>query len=379
MASDAAPNTRQDLIGRDIALDEVPVPDGVDLDALEAEVRTVVAPLHAAETRNLRLEHVFRLRGRTYLGWAFDKDHGEGIRQAHVAFTVLGSHGRYVAAYSNHDLHDHVGEPGLGLAQYAVWDAHRFEEREALLAPYRERAAAHPRRAGPAFELALLVAYANAVMLPGPLDEGVAAAERACQRAPRKALHHAVRGDLLARMERLDEAAAALREACALEPERALFAWRLAQLLAWADDDACVAQERRARRLAKGRTLRNDDFESDLVRRAERVRRRVEGWRTPTEAELAEADRAATRVDSKEVPGDLRDLIPLAERWGVGDDSSRAWLVDRASAREKRELRAALEGRADRIGTWLDTFGEGPFSDSAAAFLYLMEAVEEMG
>jgi hypothetical protein len=378
VASDAAPVTRQDLIGRDIALDEAPVPDGVDVTVLEAEVRTVVAPLHAAETRDLRLEGVFGLRGRTVFGWAFDKDHGEGTRQPHVAFTVLGSHGRYVAAYSNHDLHDHVGEPGLNLAQYAVWDAQRFDEREALLVPYRERAAEHPRRAAPTFELALLVAYANAMMLPGPLGEGVAAAERACRRAPRQALYHAVRGDLLARMERLGDAAAALHEACAIEPERALFAWRLAQLLAWTDDDAFIAQERRARRLAGARTLRDDDFECDLVRRAERVRRRVEGWRPPTDAELAEADRAATRVDPKEVPGDLRDLIPLAERWGVGDDSSRAWLVDRASTEEKHELRVALEGRGDRIGAWLDSFGEGPFSDSAGAFLYLMEAVEEM-
>jgi tetratricopeptide (TPR) repeat protein len=378
MTPDAAPRTRQDLIGRDIALVDVSAPDGVDVAALETEVRAFVAPIHAAETRSLRLERVFQLRGRTYFGWAFEKDHGEGARQAHVAFTVLGSHGRYVAAYSNHDLHDHVGEPGLGLAQYAVWDAHRFEEREALLAPYRERAAAYPRQATPAFELALLVAYANAMMLPGPLDEGVAAAERACRRAPRKAWHHAVRGHLLARMERLDDAAAALQEACAIEPERALFAWHLSQMLAWADDDACIAEERRARRLAKGRRLSYDDFESALVRHAERVRRRVEGWHPQTDAELAEADRAAIRVDPKEVPDDLRDLIPLAERWGVGDDSSRAWLVDHASAREKRQLRAALEGRADRIGAWLDAFNDGPLSDSAAAFLYLMEAVEEM-
>lgn len=101
MASDAVPGTRQGLLGRDITLDDVPVPDGVDVAVLEAEVRTVAAPIHAAETRNLRLERVFRLRGRTYLVWAFDKDHGEGTRQALVTFTALGSHGRYVAAYSN--------------------------------------------------------------------------------------------------------------------------------------------------------------------------------------------------------------------------------------------------------------------------------------
>jgi hypothetical protein len=52
--------------------------------------------------------------------------------------------------------------------------------------------------------------------------------------------------------------------------------------------------------------------------------------------------------------------------------------VDHASAGEKRQLRTALEHEADRIGAWLDAFGDGPLSDSASAFLYLMEAVEEM-
>jgi hypothetical protein len=54
MTPDAAPRTRQDLIGRDIALVDVSAPDGVDVAALETEVRTFVAPIHAAETSTQR-------------------------------------------------------------------------------------------------------------------------------------------------------------------------------------------------------------------------------------------------------------------------------------------------------------------------------------
>jgi hypothetical protein len=60
---------------------------------------------------------------------------------------------------------------------------------------------------------------------------------------------------------------------------------------------------------------------------------------------------AVSQLDPGKVPADLRDLLPLAQRWGIGDD------VDRA---------------------WLDTFKPGTMTDEAAAFMYAQLAIEDM-
>jgi hypothetical protein len=71
--------------------------------------------------------------------------------------------------------------------------------------------------------------------------------------------------------------------------------------------------------------------------------------------------------------------MPLAERWGIGDDVLRNDLVARATYGEKRELHEALAAPFEQIGRWLDSFGEEPMSDEAAAFMYMQEALDEMG
>ncbi|MHC5039987.1 MAG: hypothetical protein ACYTHM_21995 [Planctomycetota bacterium] len=84
------------------------------------------------------------------------------------------------------------------------------------------------------------------------------------------------------------------------------------------------------------------------------------------------------RVRKKEVPEDLHDLIPLARKFGVGDDIIRGDIEKKASPEEKEGLKRALEGRTDSIRRWLDEFPiDGEMNDSAAAFLYLLEAHDE--
>jgi hypothetical protein len=83
-------------------------------------------------------------------------------------------------------------------------------------------------------------------------------------------------------------------------------------------------------------------------------------------------------LDSGKVPADLRDLVPLAQRWGIGDDVARSERVQSATDAERSELRAAFGPRQARITAWLDSFGQGAMPEEAAAFMYAQLAIEEM-
>ena len=87
---------------------------------------------------------------------------------------------------------------------------------------------------------------------------------------------------------------------------------------------------------------------------------------------------AATRLEANNVPAELRHLVPLAERWGIGDDVDRNAAVDRATPAERAELERALAPVHARITAWLDSFGQQPMPDEAAAFMYMQLALEEM-
>ena len=85
-------------------------------------------------------------------------------------------------------------------------------------------------------------------------------------------------------------------------------------------------------------------------------------------------------LNKKEVPIDLQDLISMAEKWGIGDDIIRSDFEDKASEFEKNELRQKLDGRHIRLDEWLDSFNDGKeMPESAAAFMYMTLAFEEMG
>lgn len=93
-----------------------------------------------------------------------------------------------------------------------------------------------------------------------------------------------------------------------------------------------------------------------------------------------DAENGATvlSLDAAKVPQDLRHLVPLAEQWGIGDDVDRYAKVERADAAERQALRSAVRPHDRRITEWLDSFGEGLMSDEAAAFMYMLIAIEEM-
>jgi hypothetical protein len=108
------------------------------------------------------------------------------------------------------------------------------------------------------------------------------------------------------------------------------------------------------------------------TRREETKRRRQEERRECAERQeelLGEMDEAA-------VPHPLRGLIPWATRLGVGDDVCRGLVFAGLTKAERGEVTRAVDEHAKRVQEWLDQAGE-PMSPSAAAFMYLLLAVEE--
>ena len=87
---------------------------------------------------------------------------------------------------------------------------------------------------------------------------------------------------------------------------------------------------------------------------------------------------ASLSLDVDNVPADLRHLVPFAERWGIGDDVDRNAAVDRATTAERAELERAIAPVDARITAWLNSFGQQPMPDEAAAFMYMQLALEEM-
>jgi hypothetical protein len=102
------------------------------------------------------------------------------------------------------------------------------------------------------------------------------------------------------------------------------------------------------------------------------------GREASRDPESSSAAEAVPPLDSGKVPADLRDLVPLAQRWGIGDDVARSERVQKATAAERSELRAAFGPRQARITAWLDSFGQGAMPEEAAAFMYTQLAIEEM-
>jgi hypothetical protein len=94
---------------------------------------------------------------------------------------------------------------------------------------------------------------------------------------------------------------------------------------------------------------------------------------------LSSAVFAGSKLNPAKVPNDLRPLIPLAERWGIGDDVDREAALARATKAEQQKLRQAVEAHASKITEWLDSFGaDETMSDEAAAFMYMQLAVDEL-
>src|SRR6266496_1741635 len=78
---------------------------------------------------------------------------------------------------------------------------------------------------------------------------------------------------------------------------------------------------------------------------------------------MSEASVSVGSLDGSRVPTGLRDLLPLAEEWGIGDDAAREAKVQSSSISELRRLVAAVDSTDDEtLYGWLS----GPESYSSA-------------
>ena len=117
----------------------------------------------------------------------------------------------------------------------------------------------------------------------------------------------------------------------------------------------------------------------DYVRRARSRRDIASASAIQKHLGLYAENRPILRLDPVQVATDLRHLVPLAEKWGLGDDIIRNDLIDKSSSAEKRELHDSVYAPFERIAEWLTSFAGRPLSAEAEAFMYMQTALDEMG
>jgi len=83
-------------------------------------------------------------------------------------------------------------------------------------------------------------------------------------------------------------------------------------------------------------------------------------------------------LNIERIPFQLRSLIPLAERFGILDDSARENLVATATDSERDELVAAVRAHDDELDQWLagPEAQEQNFSDEYVHFSAMRMAAD---
>ena len=278
-----------------------------------------------------------------------------------------------------------------------------------IQAAYERLARARPGDSEALHALALqLVLWADGRR--GDLARAERLIHRALTLAPDTAELHALAGRIHDDLGRLAPAAACFRRAVELRPDDRDYANYLLHLLARSDDLVeferllpAVARRHGVDLGATRRALRREGMPVDartvylnafpaaynyLTSRlwdeagALEKRRLPARHRRAAQAELkrALASRRANRVRRDRLPAELRTLAPLARKWGVGDDADRGLLLSRMTAAERRTLRRMMPVAVRRrVNGWLEGFqAAGRMPSEAAAFMYLLEAYEEL-
>lgn len=341
-------------------------------------------------------------RGRPTYAWAFGFRCVDGAPQAR--YHLLGVQSKRQAYFAAYPALLTVDEDESIIGDWIAADARAYSERERILALYRRRLRQKPESSARLYELALMGTALGCCFLarskvdllyhPGPLEEFLPYALEAVPNAPRRAPYLALAAFLNERLTRFEHAARLYGEAAAADPRSAIYAFLRADALLFAGDlRAARKAAREAERRARASRMRHrfglhrgaviTRFKESLHDEAWAIRKKVEKLKDPVQSDraIAEAHRKAIAIDPKRVPALFHDLIPLAKKWGVGDDPSRGYFTDRATAKDKTALQRALPlRRRGEIQDWLDALGpQGITSQEAGAFMYLLEAVEELG
>ena len=242
----------------------------------------------------------------------------------------------------------------------------------------------------------------------------VARAEQMLQRAvvldPDHARAQAALGFALHQLDRLDDALSCFRIARRLDPKNETYDVYVPTLLAALERQQEALAEisrvgrRRGVNVAKlRRQLADARLEADadtlllngfiraynfmwswLSDEAERIRNSLTRGRKQLRAKAytdeCEGFSRELRKDFRraDVPAALRPLAASAARYGIGDDGCRPLLMKRIPKAQRTKLIATADRLATKVNAWLDTFPTGRMSVEAAAFMYLMNGVEEI-
>lgn len=297
----------------------------------------------------------------------------------------------------------------------AIADARDMKQPDTAEQSLERRIADAPNDAVAHYRLGtLLLASRDLYELHAPDDQGVVARaeavlDRAVQLDPRRATGHAALGFARDQLGRPEDALRCFITARRLDPKNGVVDVYVPTLLAEMGrerdalaDIARVARRRKVslaqlrRELAAARQEPSADaLLSGFVRarnhlwswlrdEAERIRNSLSRGRRQrrAQAELRECEAMSRELRrefrASQVPRALRPLAPAAVRWGIDDDTCRPLLM----LRIPRDARARLIRQADAlagvVNAWLDGFAPGKLSTEAAAFMYLMEGVDEL-
>lgn len=278
--------------------------------------------------------------------------------------------------------------PERAAEQLAVVDQNAHDGRQLELAVYRRRAAAKPDRPAPQYELAVMIWFHHFTGSPGPIEEAEWPLRRAIELNPGAHACHGLLGEISLCAGNAGAAVQAFAEAARLHPEHPRYHY-CASVAYEALGDAVAAKRAlmRAKRVAgpklKTRFTRGsnplEDYRYSLIREAGRLRERLEGLGRRSDREVAEDNRAENTIERSHVPGDLQGIVPLVEKWGLGDQPSREYFVRRATREERQELRRAYRLYGRRICEWIDSLATGQETPASTCFLYFLDACDELG
>lgn len=84
-------------------------------------------------------------------------------------------------------------------------------------------------------------------------------------------------------------------------------------------------------------------------------------------------------ININEIPQNLRHLVPLAKKWGIGDDGDRGEFMELATKEDLDELEEMVGPNMQAISDWLSSYPEDSYNDTTYYFTYLMSAYDETG
>lgn len=90
-------------------------------------------------------------------------------------------------------------------------------------------------------------------------------------------------------------------------------------------------------------------------------------------------DIPSVKIDTNNISENLRDLLPLAKEWAIGDDVERSYFISQTSKKEKKEFLKKVLPKIDEIERWCTRQREKtPVPDEAVLFDEMMEIARDI-